>query len=358
MTSSHAATVPSRRRFLRRALLLGGPLLLLGGGLAAYLQGGRYIASDNAYVRADKLAITSEVAASVVEVAVHDNQPVAVGQVLCRLDDSAYRIALSEARARLDAALADLAALRATYRQRQAQIAEASELVAFAGREFARQQELAVGHAATAVELDRARHALEAARSHAAVLQQEAAATLAALGGSADQPDEQFAPVAAARARIAAAERDLAKTVLRAPLAGIVTNVSNVAVGRYLAAGQPAFSLVGTDRVWIEANLKETELTYVKPGDPVRVEIDTYPQHEWTARVATIGPATGAEFSVIPAQNAAGNWVKVVQRIPVRIELEHAAPTEPLRAGMSAQVTIDTGHRRELRDLARVGRRG
>jgi membrane fusion protein (multidrug efflux system) len=357
MASSDTTPVPPQRRLVRRVLLVGGPILLVAVGLFAYLHGGRYVTSDNAYVHADKLAITSEVAGSVVEVAVHDNEPVTVGQILCRLDDSVYRIAVNEARAQLDAARTEVATLRATYRQKQAQIAEAREQAAFAERELNRQQELASGHVATEADLDRARHALEAARSHVTVLQQDAATALAALGGNPDQPDEQFARVAAARAKIEAAERDLGKTVIKAPIAGIVTNVSNVAIGKYLTAGQPAFSLVATDHVWIEANLKETELTYVKPGDPVVVEIDTYPHREWPAKVATIGPATGAEFSVIPAQNAAGNWVKVVQRIPVRIEVEGNNPAEPLRAGMSAEVKIDTGHTRRLGDLTRTARR-
>lgn len=357
MASSDNPSTPPRRRFVRRVLLLGGPLLLIAVGLFLYLHGGRYVTSDNAYVRADKLTITTEVAGSVVEVAVHDNQPVSVGQVLCRIDDSVYRIALDAARAQLEAARTEIATLRATYRQKQAQIAEANELVAFAERELKRQQELASGRVATEAELDQARHALDAARRHVAVLQQDAATTLAALGGKPDQPDERFARVAAAQARVAAAERDLEKTVIKAPIAGIATNVSNLAIGKYLTAGQPAFSLVAIDHVWIEANLKETELTYVKPGDPVTIEVDTYPHHEWKAKVATIGAATGAEFALIPAQNAAGNWVKVVQRIPVRIEVADNNPAEPLRAGMSAEVTIDTGHTRHLGDLVHVARR-
>lgn len=356
MATTDTTPTPPRRKFVRRLLLLGGPIVLIAVGLAVYLHGGRYVTSDNAYVHADKLTITSEVAGSVVELSVHDNQSVAVGDLLCRLDDSVYRIALNEATAQLAAARTEVATLRATYQQKQAQIAEANEQVAFAGRELKRQQELASGNVATAAELDRARHVLDAARHHVTVLQQDAATALAALGGKPDQPDDQFARVAVARARIASAERDLGKTVIKAPIAGVVTNVSNIAIGKYLAAAQPAFSIVATDHVWIEANLKETELTYVKPGQAVTVEIDTYPHRERSATIGTIGPATGAEFSLIPAQNASGNWVKVVQRIPVRIEVGNDDPAQPLRAGMSAQVKIDTGHTRHLGDLTRVAR--
>jgi membrane fusion protein, multidrug efflux system len=357
MPSPDTVSTPPQRKLVRRILLLGGPILLLVIGLVVYLRGGRFVTSDDAYVHADKLTITSEVSGSIVEVAVHDNEPVAVGRVLCRLDDSVYRIAVSEARAQLDAVRTEVSTLRASYRQKLAQIAEASEQADFAERELKRQQELATGNVATAADLDKARHALDAARQHVSVLKQDAATVLASLGGNPDQPDDKFARVAVAQAKLDAAQRDLEKTVIKAPISGVATNVSNIAIGKYLTAGQPAFSLVAVDHVWIEANLKETELTYIKVGDPVSLEIDAYPHHEWQARVATIGAATGAEFALIPAQNAAGNWVKVVQRIPVRIEVENADPKNALRAGMSAVVTIDTGHQRAMSDLMKVARR-
>jgi membrane fusion protein (multidrug efflux system) len=338
-------------------LLLGGPLALVAAGLYAYLHGGRIVASDNAYVRADKLTVASEVAGSVVEVAVRDNEPVEVGRVLCRLDDSLYRIAVDEARAKLAAARTELATLRATYRQKLAQIDEANEQSQFFAREASRQETLASGHVSSQADLDKARHTLEAARRRAAVLRMEAATVLASLDGNPDRPDERYALVAEPRARLAAAERNLEKTVIKAPIAGIATNVSSVAVGKYLAAGQALFALVDVDRVWIEANLKETELTYVKVGDPVTLAFDTYPAREWRARVAAIGAATGAEFALIPAQNASGNWVEVVQRIPVRIEVERTELDQPLRAGMSAEVEIDTGHTRQLGDLVHTARR-
>jgi membrane fusion protein (multidrug efflux system) len=356
MQDSDQTTAPAKRTRVRRGLLLAGPILLIGVGLYAYLHGGRYVSSDNAYVRADKLAVTPEVSGSVVEIAVHDNEPVIVGRVLCRLDDTLYRIAVDEARAQLTAARTDLATLRATYRQKLAQIAGEQEQVEFAERELKRQQTLASGHVGTEADLDKARHEVDAAQRRLTVLRQDAATVLASLGGNPDAPDDSFARIQAAKARLAAAERDLAKTVVKAPIAGVATNVSNLAIGKYLSAGQPAFSIVATGHVWIEANLKETELTYVKPGDPVTIGIDTYPHREWRAKVATIGPATGAEFSVIPAQNASGNWVKVVQRIPVRIEVEDTDSDHPLRAGMSAEAEIDTGHERHLSDVARIAR--
>lgn len=355
--SESASTSPRPKRTLRRILLLAGPILLVAVGLYFYIRGGRVVSSDNAYVHADKLVITPEVSGSVVEVDVHDDEHVAVGQVLCRIDDTLYRIAVDEARAALTQAHTDLATRRATYREKLAGIQQANEQLAFARRELKRQQTLSAGRVGTAADLDQARHAVDAAEAQVVVLRQDAATVLASLGGHADAPDDVFAAVQAAKAKLAAAERNLAKTVIKAPLAGVVAKVSNVPVGKYLAAGQPAFALVASGHVWIEANLKETALTYVKAGDPVTVGIDTYPHHAWRAKVAAIGPASGAEFSLIPAQDASGNWVKVVQRIPVRIEIEDTDPARPLRAGMSAEVAIDTGHVRHFGDLVRIARR-
>ncbi len=341
-----------RGQMRRRVLLIAGPVLLVALGLYFYLHGGRILTSDNAYVHANKLVITSEASGSVVELAVRDNERVAAGRLLFRLDDSLYRIRVDEARARLEAARTELATLRASYRQKLALIDEARAQTAFADRELQRQQALAQKDVLTESDFDKAQHAVEAARKHVGVLEQDAATVLAALNGDPDLPDDKDARITVAQAELAAAERDLAKTVVRAPAAGIVTNTSNLPVGKYLAAGQPAFSLVASDDLWIEANLKETDLAYVKAGDPVEIEIDAYPQHGLRGHVVAIGPATGAEFALIPAQNASGNWVKVVQRVPVRIAMD-ANPSElqPLRAGLSAEVRIDTGHIRALGDL-------
>jgi membrane fusion protein (multidrug efflux system) len=353
--NSETVSTPSRWR--RRVLLLAGPLLLLVGGLYLYLHGGRVVSSDNAYVHADKLTVTAEVAGVVTEVAVRENQHVAEGQILFRLDDEPYRIAVARATAQLNAVRLELATLRGNYEQKLAAIAEAKEQAAFAEHELRRQEELNATQVAPAAQLDQARHAVEAAHRRIDVLQQDAATVLASLGGL-DRPDEQNPRFAQARAQLDQAERDVRKTVVRAPIAGVVANVTNLPVGRLLQPAQPAFTLVATDHVWIEANLKETELTYLHAGDSVDVAVDTYPHHHWKGRVADVGPATGAEFALIPPQNASGNWVKTVQRIPVRIRLDAQDPERPLRAGMSAEVGIDTGHTRSLRDLARVFGRG
>lgn len=356
--NSPSESSPASRRSRRRRLLLwGGPLLVAVAAVFLYLHGGRVVASDNAYVHAEKLTVTSEVAGTVIEVVVRENDEVHAGQVLFKLDEEPYRIAVAEANAQLDAAKLEVATLRGNHRQKLAAIEEAKEQVEFARRELRRQETLNATDVGPAAALDQARHAFDAAQRRVVVLQQEAATVLASLGGTASA-DERNPRVLQAAARLEKAERDLRRTVVTAPTAGIVTNVANLPRGRFLPAAQPAFTLVATGSVWIEANLKETELTYLKPGNPVEIEIDTYPHHAWRGRVSDIAPATGAEFALIPPQNASGNWVKVVQRIPVRVKIESDDPARPLRAGMSAHVSIDTGHARSLRDLARVFGRG
>ena len=181
--------------------------------------------------------------------------------------------------------------------------------------------------------------------------QQDAAATLAQLGGNADANVEDNPTYLTAKAQVDKAERDLRRTVVHAPSAGIVTNVEALQVGEYLPAAQPAFSLVSSSNVWIEANPKESDITWLKPGETATARIDAYPGREWKATVTSLAPATGTEFSVLPAQNATGNCVKVVQRVPVRLAVQMPSDAPPLRTGMSATVDIDTGHRRSLKDL-------
>ena len=340
-----------RRRWLRRILLLLGPLLFVAGGLALYLSGGRYVSTDNAYMQAAKETISTDVSGIVAAVEVRDNEPVKAGQVLFRLDDEPYRIALASAQAQLGIVRNQIANLKATYAYNLAQVQQAQTDIAFYQRQYQRQAELASRAVATQVSLEQARHDLESARDRLAMYQYQAQATLAQLGGDANEPVERNPSYRQAQAQVDKAERDLRHTVVTAPLAGIVTNVNALQVGQYLPAAQGAFSLVATDHVWVEANPKETDLTYVKPGDSATVTVDTYPDREWRATVSSISPATGAEFSVLPAQNASGNWVKVVQRVPVRLRVDIPEGAPPLRSGMSVVVDIDTGHERTLADL-------
>jgi membrane fusion protein (multidrug efflux system) len=336
---------------LRRLLLALGPIVVLAGGLAAYTAGGRYVTTDNAYVHAGKLTIATDVSGIVANVAVTESQKVDKGQVLFTLDQEPFRIALAGAEANLGIVRNQLVTLQATWRQKQAQVAQAKTDAAFYETGFQRQQDLLKRGVASQAAYDQAKRDLDAARQRVVMAQSDADATLAQLGGKADAPIEQNASYLAAQAQVDKARRDLSRTTVLAPIPGIVTNVDALQVGEYLPAAQPAFSLVSSADVWIEANPKESDLAYLKAGAPAVVTIDAYPGREWQASVTSLAPATGTEFSVLPAQNATGNWVKVVQRVPIRLAVQLPADAPPLRTGMSATVEIDTGHRRHLSDL-------
>jgi membrane fusion protein (multidrug efflux system) len=341
---------------LRRLLLAFGPLVVLVGGLFAYTAGGRYVSTDNAYVHAGKLTVATDVSGIVADVAVKESQKVEKGQVLFTLDQEPFRIALAGAEANLGIVRNQLVTLQATWRQKQAQIAQAKTDAVFYDTGFQRQQDLLKRGVASQAAYDQARRDLDAARERVVMVQSDADATLAQLGGKADAPIEQNASYLAAQAQVDKAKRDLARTTVLAPIPGIVTNVDALQVGEYLPAAQPAFSLVSSADVWIEANPKESDLTYLKEGEPAVVTIDAYPGREWKAKVTSVAPATGTEFSVLPAQNATGNWVKVVQRVPIRLAVHMPADAPPLRTGMSATVEIDTGHRRHLGDLVEAAK--
>jgi membrane fusion protein, multidrug efflux system len=341
----------TKRQLARRVLLPLGPIVLVAVALAMWLAGGRYVSTDNAYVRADKVAVSADVGGPVVEIAVKDNQRVAAGDLLFRIDDEPYRIALAATEAQLASVGNDISALQATYRQRLAEIRQGEADIAWYEREFKRQNDLAQRNVASQAKLDEARHNLEAARQRIAGLRQDAQAALAKLGGDADKPVEEQAAYRRALADVEKAQRDLRRTRVAAPIGGIVTRVEALQVGSYLAPGQPAFALVAVDNAWVEANPKETDLTHVKAGDPATITVDAYPGRQWTGHVASLSPGTGAEFAVLPAQNASGNWVKVVQRVPVRINLSPVEGAPTLRAGMSVEAQIDTGNSRSLGEL-------
>ena len=341
---------------LRRVLLTAGPVLVLAGALFVYATGGRYISTDDAYVHAGKLTVATDVSGIVANVAVKESQQVDKGQVLFTLDQEPFQIALAGAQANLGTVRNQLTTLQATYRQKQAQVEQARTDIVFYETGLQRQQDLLKRGVASQAAYDQARRDLDSARQKVTMAQSDAQATLAQLGGNADAPIEENANYLAAKAQVDKAQRDLRRTTVLAPIPGIVTNVDALQVGEYLPAAQPAFSLVSSADVWIEANPKESDLTYLKPGAPAIVTIDAYPGREWQATVTSLHPGTGTEFSVLPAQNATGNWVKVVQRVPIRLAVQMPADAPPLRTGMSATVEIDTGHRRALGDLVEQAR--
>src|SRR5215470_14499858 len=333
-----------RRGWLRRVLLLLGPVAVASVGVYVYFTGGRFVSTDNAYLQADKVAVSAEVAGPVNEVLVQENAPVARGQVLFRIDDRPYRVAAQRAQAALAKARTDVAATKASYREQRAQLAIAKTNLAFAEREFARQQELAQRHFISEAKLDDARKGLDLARQQVAANTQDLERIAASLGGQPDLPIDQSPGVREAQAALAQAELDLARTAVRAPFAGLASTPPKV--GQYLNPGMSAMAIVADARVWVDANFNETDLTYVSPGQRATVTVDAYPAHRWRGTVESVSPATGAQFAILPPQNATGNWVKVVQRIPVRIALDVGPQDPQLIAGMSAEVEIDTEHER------------
>ena len=337
-----------RRRLVRWVLFALLPLALIAGGYW-YVAGGRVMSTDNAYVEADKVGISTDVSGIVKEIDVGNNQHVEVGQVLFRLDDLPFRFALERAEAQVGMVRNDLNALKANYRDMQAQIKQAQDDIEYYDREFHRQQDLASKFIASQQTFHTARRNLQNAQQKLASLNQQLAAIAANLNGDPNIPVEQHPRYLSAVAQRDEAARQLDHTVVKAPFAGIVTNVPAIAPGKYLQASMTAFYLVATDYVWVDSNPKETQLTHVRPGQPVTVTVDTYPDLEWHGTVESISPAAAQEFSLLPAQNTSGNWVKVVQRIPMRVRLDTSDKSRPpLRAGMSVEVDVDTGHQRGL----------
>lgn len=339
---------PSRRRRLRRLLMIGGPLAVLVGIGVVYLNGGRYAGTDNAYVHTHKVSVSADISGRVVDLKVHENESVKAGDVLFQLDPEPLQIAVDRARANLEDTRNQILGLKAAYHQRQEDLKAAESNVGFAQRELARREKLVAGKIISQSDYDEARNRYDVAVNQAASIRQDIVRIISQLGGDPDIDPDVHPNYRAAQAALAQAELDQRRGTVRASTDGIVAQVDQLRPGDYINAGAPVFSIISQKDAWIEANLKETDLTYVKPGQTAEVSIDTYPGRTFIAVVDSIGMATGAEFSVLPAQNASGNWVKVVQRIPVRLHVTELPADTTLRAGMSAVVDIDTAHRRGL----------
>jgi membrane fusion protein, multidrug efflux system len=349
-TSSEPEKAPQspRRRWVRWVSFALLPLALFAGAYW-YVTGGQVMSMDDAYVEADKVGISTDVSGVVKEVDVTENQRVEAGRVLYHLDDLPFRLALERAEAQVGMVGDALNALKANYRDMQAQIKQAQYDIEYYDREFHRQQDLAAKSIASQQTFDTARRNLQNAQQKLASLDQQLAAIAANLNGDPGIPVEQHPRYRDAVAQRNEAARQLDHTVVKAPFAGIVTNVPSIAPGKYLQASTTAFYLVATDHLWVDSNPKETELTYVRPGQPVTVTVDTYPDVEWHGTIESISPAAAQEFSLLPAQNTSGNWVKVVQRIPMRVRVDTSDKNlPPLRAGMSVEVDVNTGHTRGL----------
>ena len=348
--AAEPAVVPARSRALkerlRLPLMLLAPLVVIGGALYVYFTGGRYQSTDDAYVGAAQMVISSNVAGRVSEIDIHDNELVKKGAVLFRLDAAPFRIAVQEAQARLGSARLEVEALQATYRQRQAELKGAEETLAYQQREYDRQNGLLASGISSQVQVNQLRHALDNARQAVSSAHEELAAVAANLGGDAAAPIEKHPAVLQAQAALDRALLNLSYTVISAPEDGIVAKVEQLQVGNYINASSPQFALISTQDVWVEANFKESQLTYMRPGQSATIKIDSYPGKEFHARITSLSPGTGSAFSILPPENATGNWVKVVQRLPVRLAVTDAPLALPLRAGLSADVTVDTRHPR------------
>ncbi|MCP8937553.1 HlyD family secretion protein [Alsobacter sp. SYSU M60028] len=340
-----------RRPWLRIVLLILIPALALAGGGWLWLSGGRYVGTDNAYVAAQKVLITPDVSGKVVSIAVKEGQRVAVGDELLRIDPEPYRIALEQAQAKVAGVETAFANLKATLESADRQIENARQTLSLRQSDAQRKADLLANRTGSRTDAELSEIAVTAARAQLESLEQARNATLNQLRGRADLPIAEYPPYMEAQAALSRATLDLDRATLRAPIAGVATQVSSIQMGRYLPAGTAVFSIVDTQNPWVDANLKETDLTNVKRGQKVTLSIDTFPGRVFHGQVAAISPGTGAQFSILPAQNASGNWVKVVQRVPVRIEFDPSQDVSELRAGMSTTVDIDTRRERSLAGL-------
>ncbi len=334
---------PKKKGSRRLVLMIAVPLVLVLGGGYFWLNGGRYQDTDNAYVQQAKVSLSADIAGRVASVKVGENQLVKAGDVLFTIDPEPYRIALDQANAALATARVNVEQMKVSYGTAEAQLAASEATLTIRQAAFDRQNALVQQGVNSNSTLDDVKLNLQEAQTAVDLAHQQVAAAVAALGGKADIATDDHPAVLSAKAAVEVAERNLSKTTVVAPADGIVANVANLNVGQFIATGTTIASLVETHGTWIEANFKETQLTAIRDGQPADVTIDAFPG-VLHGTVESLGAATGSEFSLIPAQNATGNWVKVVQRVPVRIKLPDSAEATLLKTGMSAAVSVDTGH--------------
>ncbi|WP_046347634.1 HlyD family secretion protein [Sphingomonas changbaiensis] len=338
---------PSRLRRLRKPLLLLAPVIVILGALFFYLHGGRYESTDNAFLQSGLVSVSPNVAGRVIAVEVRNNQVVHKGDVLFRIDPEPYQVAVDEAQAQFAAAVTDVGSLRANYAQGQSELAAAQQRLLFANREAARQKALVSEGISSQAQYDQALLAARTAAQAIETAKQHNASVQASLSGDVGTPAANQPSVRRAQAALDRAKLNLSYTVVRAPQDGIAAKVDQLQVGDYVTAAKPVFSLAGR-RIWVEANFKENQLRYMRLGQPATIKIDAFPDLDLTAHVTSFSPGTGNSFSVLPAENATGNWVKVVQRLPVELTIDRVPNDVPLHAGLSVEVTVDTGHQRHL----------
>jgi membrane fusion protein (multidrug efflux system) len=343
------------RARLRLVLLAIVPAIALAAGLAFYLSGGRYISTDNAYVGAQKVLITPDISGKLSGVSVREGQHVAAGDTLFEIDPEPYRLALRQAQSKLDGVRTDFANLKSNHQSLTRLVELGEQGVALKRRDVERKTALVATRAGSQADLDTAQAALLTAQLQLQFGRQQLSGVSNQLLGDPDLPIEKFPAYQQAKAALDQAQRDLDHTVVKAPIAGTATQVDNIQLGRFVTAGTPVFSVMDDSAPWVDANPKETDITYLRPGQKVDIAVDSFPDRTLHGTVASVSPGTGAQFAILPPQNANGNWVKVVQRVPVRIAFDPGQDLSRLRAGMSVVVDIDTGHSRTLASLIGAG---
>jgi membrane fusion protein (multidrug efflux system) len=340
------------RRYRRVLLLVVLPLVALIAGLTFYLNGGRYVTTDDAYVGAQKVLITPDISGKIISVAVKEGQQVSTGDTMFQIDPVPFQLALAQARAKLDDAKTSHDNLVANVKLYDQTIEIINSGIAIKQRDVERKSALVKSSAGSQLDLDNSATSLVTAQAQSQLVKQQRSIALNQLLGNPELPLEQFPAYMQAKAALDDAQRNLDLTTVRAPMLGIATQVDQIQLGRFVMAGTPVFSVIDTSKPWVDANPKESDFTYVAVGQPVTIDVDAFPNHVFKGTIGSLSPGTGAQFAILPPQNATGNFVKVVQRVPVRIYFDsHDKYVQKLKAGMSAYTTIDTGHRRSLATL-------
>jgi membrane fusion protein (multidrug efflux system) len=340
------------RRYRRVLLLVVLPLVALVAGLTFYLNGGRYVTTDDAYVGGQKVLITPDISGKIISVAVKEGQSVSTGDTMFQIDPVPFQLALAQARAKLADAKTSHDNLVANVKLYSQTIELVTAGIALKQRDVDRKSSLVKSNAGSQLDLDNSASAVVTAQAQLQLVKQQSSTALNQLLGDPELPLEQFPAYNQAKAALDDVQRNLDLTTVRAPMDGIATQVDQIQLGRFVIAGTPVFSVIDTSKPWVDANPKESDFTYVTVGQPVTIEVDAFPNHVFKGTIGSLSPGTGAQFAILPPQNATGNFVKVVQRVPVRIYFDsNDKHVRKLKAGMSAYTTIDTGHRRSLAAL-------
>ena len=351
-TNPRRRFIAGLRRYRRFLLMVVLPIVAVITGFTFYLNGGRYVGTDDAYVGAQKVLVTPDISGKIQKVVVKEGQLVKQGDELFEIDPVPFRLTVDEAKAQLMQAQTTYDNLVANIKIYGQMLDLAQQGMDLKQRDVERKQALVNNKFGSQLDLDNASTAYVTAGAQAQFVRQQLSNAKTQLLGNPELPMEQFPPYAQAKAKLDDAERNLAHTVLRAPMAGVATQVDEIQLGRFVAAGTPVFAIMDIDHPWVDANPKESDLTYVTEGQPVTLEVDAFPNHSFKGKIGSLSPGTGAQFAILPPQNATGNFVKVVQRVPIRIYFDESDKyVKKLKAGMSVYATIDTGHQRTLAGL-------